>query len=105
VEMVRLADILPDTSIDIFKLDIQGYELEALRGANHLLKEIPLVFTEVEFIPLYQNQPLFSDLEQFLRSCGFRLYNLYELWTHPDGQLTAGDALFINHRFYKDGLS
>lgn len=100
VEMVRLDSILPVKSIDIFKLDLQGYELEALKGAEHLLPHIKVITTEVEFVPLYLNQPLFSDIESFLRAHDFRLLNLYELWTHPDGQLTAGDAVFLNNHFF-----
>jgi len=100
VDSIRLDTFFENTKIDILKLDLQGFELEALKGAEGILHNIRLISTEVEFVPLYENQPLFSEIELFLRQRGFRLYNLYELWTHPDGQLTAGDALFLNERFF-----
>lgn len=100
VEQVRLDDMV-DGEIDILKLDLQGYELEALKGAERSLPSTKLILTEVEFVPLYENQPLFGDLDVFLRGQGFFLLNLYELWTHPDGQLTSGDAIYLNSRYFK----
>ena len=96
VDMVRLDSILPaGKNIDILKLDLQGYELEALKGAIGILDKVKIIISEVEFIPLYNGQPLFSDLDIFLRNKGFRLFNFYHLYTFPNGQMDAGDALFI----------
>ena len=100
VEQVRLDDVV-DGGIDILKLDLQGYELEALKGAERSLPSTKLILIEVEFVPLYENQPLFGDIDVFLRERGFSLLNLYELWTHPDGQLTSGDAIYLNSRYFK----
>lgn len=100
VEQVRLDEVLETDVIDIFKLDLQGYELEALKGAEKLLPNVRLITTEVEFVPLYEGQSLFGDIDCFLRSMGFCLLNLYELYTQPDGQLTAGDAVYLNKRHF-----
>jgi FkbM family methyltransferase len=86
--------------IDVLKLDLQGYELEALRGAGELLKDVQLILTEVEYLPLYAGQPLFSDIDLFLRGQGFRLFHLYSTWCHPSGQISSGDALYLNERFF-----
>jgi hypothetical protein len=102
VKLTRL-DALFGEPVDLLKLDLQGYELEALRGCGEWIRQIKLITTEVEFLPLYEGQPLFSDVEAYLRERGFCLLNLYELWTQPDGQLTAGDALFLNRRFFAAG--
>jgi FkbM family methyltransferase len=99
VEMVRLDSVFQQ-SADLLKLDLQGYELEALKGAGEWLQQVKIITTEVEFVPLYEGQPLFSEIELYLRERGFYLFNLYELWTHPDGQLTAGDAVFFNQRYF-----
>ncbi|HEX3052641.1 MAG TPA: FkbM family methyltransferase [Aggregatilineaceae bacterium] len=100
VPLVRMDSVL-DQEIDILKLDLQGYELEALRGATNLLPRIKAITIEVEFVPLYDGQPLYGDIDVFLRAAGFRLLNLYELWTHPDGQLTSGDAVYLNTRYFE----
>lgn len=95
---VKRLDAILNIDIDLLKLDLQGYELEALKGCGDLLQRIKTITTEVEFVPLYDNQPLFADIDVFLRSQGFKLFNLYELWTQDDGQLTAGDAVYLNTR-------
>jgi FkbM family methyltransferase len=83
--------------IDIIKLDLQGHELEALKGATELLRStVRLVYTEVGFIELYENNCLFFQLEEFFRNNGFYLYQLYNLKTGEDGQLIYGDGIFIN---------
>lgn len=95
VRQVRLDDQIGG-DLHLLKLDLQGYELAALRGAKGLLQRTRLVLCEVEFVPLYEGQPLFGDVAAYLRQHGFRLHNLYDLWTLENGQLTSGDALFIN---------
>jgi FkbM family methyltransferase len=100
VPQVRLDRILGDVKeIDLLKLDLQGYELEALKGCGSLLERVKVVVTEIEFIALYKNQPLFGDVDVFLRGNGFNLYNLYDLYTQENGQLTAGDAVYINSKY------
>lgn len=87
-------------SIDVLKLDLQGGELDALRGLGERLSEVRVLLTEVEFTPLYAGQPLFADVDAFLRGAGFRLFHLYDVWSHPDGQVTSGDALYVNERYF-----
>lgn len=81
--------------VDVLKLDLQGYELEALRGATGLLSDVGAVLTEVEFVPLYEGAPVFRDVTTFLADRGFRLFNLYNLTTDDAGQLMYGDALYV----------
>ncbi|MFZ2161795.1 MAG: FkbM family methyltransferase [Sideroxyarcus sp.] len=100
VQQIRLEEAIHEHSeIDLLKLDIQGYELEALKGCGKLLDHIKIITTEIEFVTLYDGQPLFGDIDVFLRSHGFRMLNLYELYTHPNGQLTAGDAVYLNSKY------
>lgn len=102
VEQVRLEDVIKEKEVDFMKLDLQGYEIEALKGAEKLLKNIKVITTEIEFIEEYKGQPLFGDIDVYLRSKGFYLYNLYELFTQPDGQLTAGDAIYLNKKYFEE---
>ncbi|PWK57355.1 FkbM family methyltransferase [Aminobacter sp. AP02] len=72
VDTSRLDDVLHDLAwVDLLKLDIQGFELAALRGAQQLLSRTNVVHCEVELGPIYMGQPLFSEVEQFLRAAGF----------------------------------
>jgi FkbM family methyltransferase len=64
---------------DLLKLDIQGAELDVLRGADALLENTLAIATEVGFVALYKGQPLFADVDAFLRERGFVLHKLLSL--------------------------
>jgi FkbM family methyltransferase len=70
----RLDDIAELGEIDFLQLDVQGGELEVLRGAERLIKSCVIIQTEVEFLPLYKDQPLYSDIDRHLRDRGFWLH-------------------------------
>lgn len=102
ITMTRLDKLFNDESvIDLLKLDLEGYELEALKGAEGILNKVRLIVTEVWFVEMYCKAPYFSDVETYLRNKNFELLNLYNLYTHKDMRLTMGDAVFKNKRFFK----
>lgn len=67
--------------IDLLKLDTQGNELDILESAGSFLQKIEVIKTEVEFIELYQKQPLFHDVSRYLHDQGFELINIE--WSDP----------------------
>lgn len=77
VDTHRLDDIAETDGIDMVKIDIQGGELMALSHAKKRLKTTLVIQTEVEFLPMYKGQPLFSEVEMFLRKQGFMLHRFY----------------------------
>jgi FkbM family methyltransferase len=89
-------------SPDFLKLDTQGSELDILRGASRTLAQTSLVEVEVEFYPMYDGQPLFAEVDSFLRSAGFELLYLNRVFGQrrniykglSRGQLLFGDALY-----------
>jgi FkbM family methyltransferase len=89
-------------TIDLLKLDVEGYELEVLRGAKNILSNVRVIMTEVWFAGGYANAPYFSDMDLFLRENNFFLLNIYNPYVHKDMQLTTGDAVFINKKFFAD---
>jgi FkbM family methyltransferase len=52
--------------VDFIKIDIQGAELDVLEGAPRALEETLAIVSEVEFVPIYLDQPLFGDVCAFL---------------------------------------
>jgi len=91
--------------VDFLKLDTQGTELAILEGARRVLEREALGFEiEVEFLPLYRDQPLFADVDAFARRKGFELVDLRPTyWKRAagveggglQGQLVFGDALYL----------
>lgn len=82
--------------IHILKLDIQGSELNALKGAVALLKEkkIDIIFSETYFVQQYEGQPLLHEIITFLHSFGYIVQDIY----HPiygKGKLAWCDTLFV----------
>ena len=71
IQTVRLDDISEIKEIDYLKIDIQGGELEVFRNGINRLQDCLVIHTEVEFLPMYQGQPLFSEVELFLREHGY----------------------------------
>lgn len=62
--------------VDYIKVDTQGTELEILKGGVNVLKKVRTLEVEVEFNPIYLGQPIFSDVDLFLRREGFVLWKL-----------------------------
>jgi len=84
--------------IDILKLDAQGAELMALEGAKRMLSQmaVTLIYTEVQFIALYEGAPLFHRICRFLEDLNYSLYGIYDLVIAANGQLRFADAIFIH---------
>jgi FkbM family methyltransferase len=108
VGTVRLDDVPETAGADLLKLDIQGAELMVLRHAEARLRDAVVIQAEVEFLPLYKGQPLFSEMELFLRDRGFILHRFFPtvsravqpMMVNGDpyaglGQLVWADAVFI----------
>jgi len=74
---------------DLLKLDLQGYEIEALRGAPDTLRDARFVVSEVSFAEFYVAQPLFTDVVKFLAEQG--------LFLHALGYNTPAGAPLIQH--------
>jgi len=89
-------------AIDFLELDTQGTELDVLAGADSLLeRSIVGLQVEVEFAPMYVNQPLFADVDAFLRARGFQLFDLsrYRVRRSATTGPTRGQLLW-GHAFY-----
>lgn len=84
--------------IHILKMDVQGGELLVLEGALELLTSarINLIYAEVEFVPIYQRQPLLKDLESFLVQYHYRLHKMYNVYKSNDNQPMAADVIFVH---------
>ncbi len=107
-QVVTLDDFCQEEGIqhiDILKMDIEGYELNALRGAHNLLTKqtIDVIYTEVNLVPSYNGQPLFHDITKFLQGKEYYLYNLDSFIGQETKirQAIIGNATFLSAKFRK----
>jgi FkbM family methyltransferase len=80
------------TVVDAIKLDTQGSELDVLQAATRILKTVSLIDIELEFNELYEGQPLFCDVDGFLRSHGFVLWRMNTLAHYSDGLVEGANS-------------
>jgi FkbM family methyltransferase len=66
-----LDSIAEIAEMDFLKIDAQGAELAIFRGGRARLSRAVAIQTEVSFVPLYQNQPSFGDIDRELRDLGY----------------------------------
>ncbi len=78
LETRRLDDIPEADGCRLLKIDVQGGELDVLKGAVNSLQSVLAVFVEVEFLDIYQSQPLFPSVHALLEQHGFELLDLLE---------------------------
>jgi FkbM family methyltransferase len=80
----------------LLKADVQGFEREVLRGAAETLPQIRVVEIELTFVPLYDAQPLFREMLDYLDSLEFTLASLENVFVDEEtGQLLQMDGIFV----------
>jgi len=93
--------------IDYIKLDVQGHELAILKGGERALQKAIAIEVEVEFAPIYIDQPLFTEIDAYLNTQGFVLaaFPNLETWKHGNReQLIWADALYLKNPDLLDRL-
>jgi len=91
ISCASLDEVLPEanlTDVDFIKLDTQGSELAILEGSASVLADSVFgLEIEVSFAELYNGQPLFADVDSFVRQKGFDLIDLCTMsWKHSVGR-------------------
>lgn len=91
VDIEKLDNIEFDRSLyNILNIDVQGFELEVLKGSVETLKTINAIYTEVNKVEMYKGCALVSDLDDFLQGFGFK-----RLVDNIEHNGRWGDALYI----------
>jgi FkbM family methyltransferase len=97
VSVAPLEEFMSKESIEepaLLKLDVQGYELEALKGCETLLDRFSYVYVECSFVELYAGQALADEVIGWLRDRKFQLRGVYNMSYDGVGRAIQGDFLF-----------
>lgn len=91
-------DFLLSTDRVFLKSDVQGFEVEVLRGAARLLSQTTGIQVELSLVPLYDGECLFDQMLPEIRNRGFDLWSLHPgLTDKTTGRLLQVDAIFFRH--------
>ena len=98
-KIVTIDDVLrkyPTFYPDLVKLDIQGFELEALAGGETLFGRTELFIVETSLFEFMPRQPVLRDVIAFMADRGYEVYDVTEFGRRPfDGALGQMDAAFV----------
>lgn len=86
------ADIAPPA---LLKLDVQGFELEALKGCEALLGRFAYVYAECSYVEFYAGQALADQVVAHLAARGFDQSGTFNLARDADGRPVQADLLFV----------
>jgi FkbM family methyltransferase len=86
---VDVLDNYDCSDYNFINMDVQGYELEVLKGGTKTLEHVDYVYCEVNRDEVYENNALVGELDEFLNE-----YNMERVMTSWEGQIW-GDALYV----------
>ena len=89
ITVKRFDDLGIDT-LNFLTIDVQGYELEVIKGFGDSLNDVEFIFTEINTKDLYSNNALVKDLDKYLKQ-----YNFIRIFTNIDCFKHYGDAFYI----------
>ena len=94
----NVAERLEVSTIDILKIDVQGAELDVLRGAESYLRghKINIIYPEVLFAENYSGQSDLNEIWTYLKQYGYVLWDLYPFLHTSLGRLWTGNAIFVS---------
>jgi FkbM family methyltransferase len=98
VSVITLEDLLIKRDERVFiKLDIQGSELEAIKGIKTQLFKVAAFEIEMTLVPMYQNESTLGAVINLIEELGFQLFSISEFGKGKNGQVTYFDILAIKN--------
>jgi len=90
-----------DRNFQLLKLDVQGAELDVIRGLGRYLSKVEVILMEISLVEYNKGAPLINAVLNELNGVGFVLYDIVGESRHLGGRLLQIDGLFVrpNSRF------
>jgi len=97
VPVRRLDDVAEDRTVDLMKMDVQGFEREVLSGAAAVLRRTKAILIEVSFRSLYVGDDNFTEISRVLEDeHHFKLWNISAPSRDEDNRAKQADAVFVS---------
>lgn len=94
-----------DYRFDILKIDVQGAELEILKGASKVINPfMSAIILEVSFLQSYENQCSFGDINSFLRDNCYQFVGLLDATQKSTKSINKYNELGRERLFEADAL-
>jgi FkbM family methyltransferase len=92
-----LFDTLGRPAPVLLKADVQGYELDVVKGASRCLSHCEMLILEVSFRQIYEDGPLAHDVIAYVAERGFRIFDICSYLQRPaDRDLLQSDLVFVH---------
>lgn len=80
----------------LLKVDVEGFELEVMKGADGLLDRIEVVVLETRLFEVEPGQAQLHEVVDYMRSLGYVVYDILATHARPlDGALVLCDLAFV----------
>lgn len=81
---------------DLLKLDVQGFEMQVLRGCSESVGDVRVILTELNLLDLHENVPLLDEVVAWLAARDFVAYDICGMTRRPlDDALWQADMIFV----------
>jgi FkbM family methyltransferase len=102
VNQIRIDDICEDKGLKgpyLIKIDVQGAELDVLRGSTNIMKNTEVIILEVSLLKLYKGGPEFFDVVDYMYKKDFVVYDIYGgQYRQFDSVLLQLDVAFVKEK-------
>jgi FkbM family methyltransferase len=81
------------------KLDVQGFEIDALLGSEKILNNVAMIEVETSYRQMYEGEMNHTNLVSWLESRGFEVFTISQPSFDRNGRVGYLDCLLVNSKF------
>ena len=101
IEITTIDNAIPSgKAVLLMKIDVQGFELEVLKGAGRILTNTKVIVLEMNNHEYYKGAPKYYEIDEYLRKNNFVLYDIFPS-LKDNGRLKEWDAIYLNNLITK----
>jgi FkbM family methyltransferase len=97
IPVKRLDDLSAEINLEspvLLKLDTQGFEKNVLIGCEKILSKVDYLLFETSFVRMYENEPLFDEMHDFVKSLGFEFKTPLNCLRNNKSEIMQMDVLY-----------